>query len=159
MIIHYVDSCAWIKRYCLEVGSEWMNEFFARCPTVGCSALGLIEILSTLARKTKTRELQIVAFHEKSREAQRDFELFYQVYLTPHLLKIARKLSEEHALRGADTVHLASIIFLRNQFAGWKAEVRMVTCDAELCAAARDNGFAVINPEAEVGEKAPRRQP
>ena len=57
---------------------------------MGCSALGLIEILSTLARKKKARELSPAAFREKSREAELEFGLFHQVYLAPHPLKLAR---------------------------------------------------------------------
>ncbi len=61
MTFHYLDSSAWVKRYCLETGSVWIGDFFAQAPAVACSALGLIEVLSTLARKKKARELGLAA--------------------------------------------------------------------------------------------------
>ena len=148
MILHYLDSSAWVKRYCLETGSEWIGNFFAQAPAVACSALGLIEVLSTLARKRKARELGLAACREKSREAERDFALFHQIYLTPELLALACSLAREHALRGADTVHLTSACLLRDRGADGETEVRMITCDAELAAAARTRGMSVLNPEA-----------
>ncbi len=150
MTLHYLDSSAWVKRYCLETGSEWIGDFFAQAPAVVCSALGMIEVLSTLARKKKAHELGLEAFREKSREAERDFGLFHRIYLTPELLDLASSLARERALRGADTVHLASACFLRDRIGDGETEVRMITCDGELLAAARNCGFSVINPEDEV---------
>lgn len=120
--------------------------------------MGLIEVLSTLARKRKARELGLAALREKSREAKRDFSLFHQIYLTPELLKLARKLPEKYALRSAGTVHLASIILLRRHVATADMEVRMVTCDTELETATRDSGFIVINPDKEGKQEARQQQ-
>lgn len=159
MIIHYLDPSAWIKRYCLEKGSEAIQDFFDQRPVVACSALGLIEVLSTLARKKKAGEMQEASFREKSREAEHDFALFYALYLTPQLLNLARKLPEQFALRGADTVHLASACFFRNQFVGTETEVRIITSDAELATAAEQSGFIVINPERDAIERIRRVEP
>jgi len=51
MILYYLDASAWIKRYCAEEGTTNVARLFDAGPAIACSALGLVEVLSTLARK------------------------------------------------------------------------------------------------------------
>ena len=147
MKVFYLDSSAWIKRFCLEKGSDRVAEFFAGGPAVGCSALGLLEVLCTLVRKTKAGEMDAGDVAAKCREAERDFELFYQVYLTPALLGRARVCARRYALRGADTLHLASCLEMRQRLAVKHGTVTMVSSDGELLAGARRCGIETADPE------------
>jgi predicted nucleic acid-binding protein len=149
MKVFYVDSSAWIKRFCLEDGSDRVARFFAAGPTVGCSALGLVEVLCTLTRKEKAGEMDGSDVTTKCREAERDFSLFYKVFLTPALLRDANVCARRHALRGADTVHLASCLEWRRRMAPRGAVVAMVSCDAELLDGARQCGMETYDPEVE----------
>jgi predicted nucleic acid-binding protein len=147
MILYYLDASAWIKRYCLESGSAWVADFFAESPAIGCSALGLVEVLCTFARKRNAREMKAQHSRSKSREAKEDFRRFYRVFLTPEILKTSLPLPQTHGLRGADTVHLASALHLRGMKTPPPSEVRFVTGDRELAVAARACGFEVFQPE------------
>ena len=57
MILYYLDASAWIKRYCAEEGTGRVAELFAAGAPIACAALGLVEVLSTLARKGKAGDL------------------------------------------------------------------------------------------------------
>ena len=146
MIFYYLDSSAWIKRYCLEDGSQWVADFFASGPAIACSALGLIEVLCTFARKHKANELSVLDCRKKSREARRDFALFHRIFFTEGLLDVTADLSEIHALRGADTVHLSAALYLRDKMSVVGAEVKMVTADNELATAAKRVELDVFYP-------------
>ena len=149
MILYYLDASAWIKRYCVEDGTTKVGELFAAGAAIGCSALGLVEVLSTLTRKSEAGELLLAESPEKCREAERDFGLFHKVFLTPALLKRACDCARRYRLRGADTVHLASCLELKRSNWGGDVEMVMVSSDTELLAGAKASGLATRNPEKE----------
>jgi uncharacterized protein len=147
MILYYLDASAWIKRYCAEEGTAAVAEFFARGPAIGCAALGLVEVLSTLVRKTRAGDLRTAEMRAKCREAERDFGLFHTVFLTPALLARACKCAQRYGLRGADSVHLASCLELKRLDWGEDTEVVMVSSDTELLAGAAEARLVTRNPE------------
>jgi len=152
MTIYYLDSSAWIKRYCVEQGSERIAGFFGAGPAIGCAALGLVEVLATLVRKAKAREIAAMHMHVKCREAERDFALFHKVFLTPDLLRRACECAYRYGLRGADTVHLASCLDLRDRLG--RPQIVLVSSDSELLTGARQCGIPAVDPEKdEIGER------
>lgn len=146
MILYYLDASAWIKRYCAEDGTERVADLFAAGPAIGCSALGLVEVLATLARKGKATEMSTSDVKTKCREAERDFGLFHKVFLTAALLRRACTCARRHGLRGSDTVHLASCLALRDMDWGGELDMVMVSADAELLAGAAAAGVTTRNP-------------
>jgi hypothetical protein len=60
----------------------------------------------------------------------------YVVEVTSRLVKMAAELAEEFSLRGYDSIHLASAIFM-------KADV-FASSDESLCAAAQASGFHIV---------------
>ena len=146
MILYYLDASAWIKRYCQEDGSAWIADFFADGPAIACSALGFIEVLCTFGRKKKAGEMTARQCREKGREAERDFNLFYRTFLTAEILETARVLPARCALRGSDTVHLASALYVRKSGVIQAEEVKFVASDDELATEAEKNGFHVLKP-------------
>lgn len=57
MIFYYLDASAWVKRYYQETGTSWVQKLFADNVTMACASLGLVEVMATLARKAKAREI------------------------------------------------------------------------------------------------------
>jgi predicted nucleic acid-binding protein len=147
--VYYLDASAWIKRYCAEEGTAAVADFFGRSPAIACAALGLVEVLSTLARKAKAGEMRTADLRIKCREAERDFGLFHKVFLTPALLGRACRCAQRYGLRGADTVHLASCLELKRLNWGVETEVVMVSSDAELLAGAAEADLVTRDPETE----------
>ncbi|MDH3604096.1 MAG: hypothetical protein OEU26_31190 [Candidatus Tectomicrobia bacterium] len=62
MIFYYLDASAWVKRYYQESRTAWVQDLFARNQTIASASLSLIEVMATLARKAKGREIDASMF-------------------------------------------------------------------------------------------------
>ena len=74
---------------------------------------------------------------------RRDFNAFYQVKLDDAVLLRAESLVINRRIRGADCIHLASALHLRESLG---MPVTVITSDAELLAAATAEGFNTLDP-------------
>lgn len=106
MIFFYLDASAWVKRYCQEAGTAWVQDLFAQNRTIACASLGLVEVMATLARKRKAQKIGLSSLEQKTHELEEDWERFIQVQLTAEAMVLAKELAREMALRGADAIHL-----------------------------------------------------
>jgi predicted nucleic acid-binding protein len=145
VIFYYLDASAWVKRYYQETGTAWVQELFARNPALACAALGLVEVMATLARKKKAGEIAVAGFAQKTQELEADWEDFIQVQTTAEVTERAKTLAKEMALRGADAVHLASALILQDRFTEEDSLI-FVTSDKELKEAAQQSGLTTIDP-------------
>jgi len=156
MIVYYLDSSAWVKRYCQEPGSAWVTRLFAQTPTLACSTLGVIEVTAALSRKAKAGELDAAACQAKLALAGRDWAGFMALELTAEILERARQAACDRALRAADAIHLAATLVLRSDFAEPGDGVVLITSDHELGSAALAEGIPVVDPvDAEGADAAP----
>ena len=130
-----------------EPGTQWVQELFAQNPTIACASLGLIEVMATLARKRKARDIDLLSFEQKVQELEEDWVRFIQIQLTIETMDLAKDLAKNMALRGADAVHLASALVLQRRFANAEDRLVFVASDRELKDAAQSSGLAVIDPE------------
>ena len=106
-----------------------MQELFAQNPTIACASLGLIEVMATLARKRKARDIDLLSFEQKVQELEEDWVHFIQIQLTTETMDLAEDLARNMAMRGTDAVHLASAFVLQRCFAD--AEDRLVFVDSD----------------------------
>jgi predicted nucleic acid-binding protein len=146
MTFYYLDASAWVKRYAKEVGANWMQSLFDQRPLMASASLGLVEVMATLARKQKARELAAAQFAQKTQTLERDWDRFIQIHFTPEAVYLASESARKLALRGADAVHLAAGLLLQQRFAQDDDQVIFVTSDRELKTAAQASGLAVIDP-------------
>jgi len=149
VIFYYLDANAWVKRYCKERGTAWVQGLLERNPAMACASLGLIEVMGTLARKKKAGEMDTLAFERNSRDLLDDWQGFMEIQLIPEAVDIARDLARDRALRGADAVRLASALLMQRRFADEDDRLVLVTSDHELKTAAESSGLTVIDPEAQ----------
>ena len=54
------------------------EELFAQNPTMACASLGLIEVVATLARKRKARDIDLLSFEQKMQALEEDWGRFIQ---------------------------------------------------------------------------------
>ena len=149
MIFYYLDASAWVKRYYHESGTIWVQSLFEHSQMFACASLGLVEVMATLARKCKAREIERPLFEQKVRELEEDWGNFICVQLTTEVVNMGKELAKELALRGADAVHLASALLLQDRFAEEDDQLILVTSDHELRDAAQGSGITVIDPDEE----------
>lgn len=146
MIFYYLDASAWVKRYHQEVGTLWVRDLFGKKPFLACGSIGVVEVTATLARKQKTNAFSPSELAEKLQDLAGHWESFIQIHLFPEALALALDVAHKLALRGADAVHLASVLILQQRFAEANDQVILVASDRELKAAAQASGLAVIDP-------------
>jgi uncharacterized protein len=157
VIFYYLDASVWVKRYYRERGTSWVQKLFADNVTMACASLGLVEVVATLARKAKAREIGRALLTRKVRDLEEDWERFIQIHLTAEAVNRAKDAARHQALRGADAVHLASALLLQSRFVEQEDRLVFVASDRELKGAAQVSGLEVIDPEEQ--ERAATPQP
>ena len=147
MMLHYLDSSAWVKRYFEEGGSDWIDGPFEEDHLLSCSTLGLIEVRATAARKCAAGAIDAAGFAETKRWLLDEWGGFLWVGLAPEVVERSLAVASAFALRGSDSVHLASALQLRDDLAIDAGEFALVTSDQELKSAAMKAGLAVVDPQ------------
>ncbi|MDX6342866.1 MAG: uncharacterized protein QOH87_3004 [Trebonia sp.] len=106
----YFDSSALVKLVIEEPGSPLVAELWDACDSALSSRLAYPEVRAALAASARNHELG----DDELRDAERAWEEFWaatrKVELTADVEQRAGQLARSHALRGADAVHLASVL-------------------------------------------------
>ena len=118
-------------------------------PLVASAALGVTEILSTVVRTSRAGELSETERDEIVDHVWSEFDAFAHVYHTDPIMKQAKAVALRFGLRGADTVHLASALWLENHAPPGIDLVTMITSDRELAEASEQAGLPVFDPTRE----------
>jgi uncharacterized protein len=154
----YVDSSALLKHYVQEVGTDALKaklqEHSRYTPGVLISDIGYAEVLATLARRL--RETPLLIAETKRLEAEFQYDWLFRltrVELDVGVLGFIHDLVHKYPLRGADAIHLASALWLRDtlklntnmRLAG--GPLIFATSDNQLKNAARMVGLDVFDPE------------
>jgi predicted nucleic acid-binding protein len=146
MTLHYLDSSAWVKRYFEEPGSDWVDTLFEENHILSSSTLGLIEVTATAARKCGAGS-NAVRLAEIQKDLLDDWGHFLWVDLASEVVERSVAVALALALRGSDSVHLASALQLRDDLGVNVNEFTFVTSDHELKAAALKSGLTVLDPQ------------
>jgi predicted nucleic acid-binding protein len=131
----YLDTSSLVKLYVAESGSDSVRAHVDRATIVATSMMAYPETRAALARRRRERALRPVAFAGAKRKFEEDWPKYLAVQLTDALCREAGDLAERYALRGYDSVHLASFIEVARQ-AGI-AETEFSSFDDRLNRAAR----------------------
>lgn len=127
MAIVYFDSSAFVKLVVEEDGSELAAALWDGCDAAVSSRLAYPEVRAALAAAGRDHRLHI----EDQRRAEDTWEEFWAatraVELTESITMHAGELAGVHALRGADAVHLASVLAIgaaETLLAAWDKRLR-----------------------------------
>jgi predicted nucleic acid-binding protein len=133
--IVYFDSSAWVKLLVEEEGSDLAATLWDGCDAATSSRLAYPEVVAALAAAVRARRLEPAA----ERQAAATWEDFWSetrvVELTAAVAARAGVPAREHALRGADAVHLSSALAIGS------GVVLLATWDARLRAGAAASGL------------------
>jgi predicted nucleic acid-binding protein len=143
-LILFLDTSAFVKLYIAEPGSERMRETVGREGSVAASALAFAEIHATFARRRREELLLAPELEQIRRAFAADWEQLLQMPVGTAVLKTVPWLCERHPLRGADAVHLASALLLREE----GLEVTFACSDRPLLGAAAAEGLTTFDPVA-----------
>lgn len=145
-MILFADTSALIKLYIEETGSEGMAERSRRA-SMALSVLAYAEVYATFARRLRESLLTDEEHGAVTESFERDWQSAVLVSLRPALMGRIPRLVREHPLRGADAVHLASALLLRE--AG--LELTFAVADGRLAEAAGKEGLETFDPERSEG--------
>lgn len=140
----YFDSSALVKKYVRETGSDTVLDLVNQTSLRATAKLAWPEILSGLRRKRRENGITEKDYQKAVDVFVADWESFLIVEFQDELLPVMRNLAEKHMLKGADLVHLASVLWLQKAA---QAEMSLAASDTQLLRAAKAEGLDVINPE------------
>lgn len=135
--IIYFDSSAFVKLLAEESGSDLAAELWDGCDAALASRLAYPEVRAALAASARNHDLtQTDLTH-----AEKDWDSYWAatrpVELTTAVERHAGQLARDHALRGADAVHLASALAIGDP------ELIVAVWDRRLHAGAQASGCRV----------------
>jgi uncharacterized protein len=140
----YADSSVIVKRYYQETGSERVRERLTGSERVFTSRLAFAEVYAALARKRRERTVTEAAYRQAASAFEADWPAYDQIALDGTTLAAVSRLVRQYPLRGADAVHLAAAVWLR-EHAGDPLE--LWASDDRLLEAARRERLTAVNPE------------
>lgn len=141
-MILFVDTSVLVKLYIAEPGSERMREAVKQEEPIAASTLAFAEIHAAFARRRREGLLMAPEFEEIRSRLADDWEELMQIPVGTEILTLIPGLCERHPLRGADAVHLASALLLRQE----GLEIRFACSDGGLLGAAAKEGLAIFDP-------------
>jgi len=153
----YLDTSALIKQYVREPGTERISarlqEEFVTGRSVFTSVLAFAEVHAALVQRRNDKSLSNRTFLLCRRNFETDWQSSFSVVaLDSSVLLIVREVVELN-LKGADAVHLASAVWLRDSVALGAlpdvnaGSVTFATSDKKLAKAALTKKLSVFIPE------------
>ena len=142
-MIYYLDSSALVKRYAAETGSDRITTLVEGDEKIAVSWLAVPETLSAVARRAKGGSISPEDLASIRGQLSRDMQRFMIVDVCGAPVEGIEALIGRHALRGADSIHLSTALWLRK---ATKSPVVFVASDNELLTAARSERLKTLNP-------------
>lgn len=109
-MIVYLDTSSLIKLYVEENGSRDIEALVARASLVCTSVITYPEARSALARLRREGNLTPEEYALSKANLEEDWPEYLVIEVTPDVWQTAGDLAEKHALRGFDSLHLASFL-------------------------------------------------
>jgi predicted nucleic acid-binding protein len=134
-LILYLDTSSLVKLYVEERGSADIEHLVGEA-SLGCtSVIAYAEARSALARICRQGSLTAEEHSVAKADLDRDWPRYLSLDVTPEVWRTAGDLAEKHSLRGFDSLHLASFLYLASANLG--EPVQFSSFDGRLNDAAR----------------------
>ncbi|HSG40790.1 MAG TPA: type II toxin-antitoxin system VapC family toxin [Thermoanaerobaculia bacterium] len=111
-MILYLDTSSLVKLYVEEEGSGEIRALVDEADIVSTSVLAYPESYSAFARQQREGGLTIEEYWRAKADLARDWPTFLRIDVTEPIYRHAGELAGLHALRGFDSLHLASYLAL-----------------------------------------------
>jgi len=140
-LILYLDTSAWVKLYVSEAGSKELRAHTAKAKALAASVVAYPEARAAFAR-LKAQGISTAAKHQQRlAQLNLDWANLLRIELVPAVVRSAGDLAEVYGLRGFDSIHLASALWLQEK-AGMP--LHFAVFDQRLRAAAEQAGLTVV---------------
>jgi uncharacterized protein len=135
-LILYLDTSSLVKLYVEESGSTEVERLVLEASLVCTSVVAYAEARSALARLCREGGLTTDEHAVTKVELERDWPHYLALEVTPEIWRAAGDLAEKYALRGFDSLHLATFLYLARADLG--EPVQFSSFDDRLNGAARN---------------------
>jgi predicted nucleic acid-binding protein len=106
----YLDTSSLVKLYVNETGSDEVRQDLSDATAVATSAVAYPEARAAFAKRRRERAMTPSTYRLIIRDFEADWSAYVVVEPTMELVRQAGELAERYALRGFDSVHLASYL-------------------------------------------------
>lgn len=137
MAIVYFDASALVKLVVEEEGSELAAQLWDGCDAAVASRLAYVEVCAALAAANRNHQLADGDLRASLVDWEAYWDAVRPVELTAAVQESAGRLAREHALRGADAIHLASALAITDP------DLVVAVWDRRLASAAGELSLAV----------------
>ena len=152
--MRFWDTSALLPLLVDEPARERLLALYQEDPQIVAWWSAPVEIASAIARRERERVISADDADAVLKAAKRLAGAWHEVIPNDAIRRTAERLLRVHALRAADSLQLAAALIAANHD---PATLEMVCFDSRLAAAARREGFSVIDAvretEAEAGRK------
>ena len=139
-MILYLDTSAWVKLYVREPGSKELRAHAIKAEAMAVSVVAYPEARAAFAR-LKSQGISTEAKHQQRlAQLNLDWGNLLHIELVPAVVRAAGDLAEIYGLRGFDSIHLASALWLKEKTS---MPLHFAVFDQRLRAAAERAGLMV----------------
>ncbi len=150
-MIVYLDTSALVKLYAAEAdGRELVRRAVEESERIATSTVAYAEARAGLARKQREGIFTVDDLRRAVSDLNEDWPTYARLNVSNLVAHQAGELAERHALRGYDSIHLASAVRLSERF----EDLRFLVFDDRLNDAARSTDLAVYGDESRAGREA-----
>jgi len=112
-LILYLDTSALVKLYVREAGSTALRAHAAKAGALATSVVAYAEARAAFARLKQSGASSDAMHQQRLQQFGQDWDALLRVELAPDVLRSAGDLAEIYSLRGFDSIHLASALWLK----------------------------------------------
>ena len=140
-MIVYFDASALVPLYVRDRASAAASRARQSADGVATSLLSYAEVLAAMDQLRRRRSVSAPGHRLAVSRFLADWPTFHRVALVSRLLGDVRRLVEDHPLKGADAVQLASALFVSHGARAAGIAFTLACDDGTLTAAARREGL------------------
>jgi uncharacterized protein len=114
-MIAYLDTSSLVKLYVQEDGSSKIETLVRDSEVTATSIIAYAEARAAFARRFREKAFTPKEHNRIKESLDKDWNNFLILSVTGDMIRLAGDLAEKHALRGFDSIHLASALTLRRE--------------------------------------------
>jgi len=114
-MIVYLDTSSLVKLYVEEDGSSKVDALVRSSEVTATSLVAYAEARAAFARRFRERAFTAKEHNRIKEFFEKDWSNYLSLSVTADIIRLAGDLAEKHALRGFDSIHLASALTLRRE--------------------------------------------
>ena len=114
-MIVYLDTSSLVKLYVEEDESSKVDALVKSSEITATSLVAYAEARAAFARRFREKAFTTDEYNHLKEFFDKDWSRYLILSVTGDMIRLAGDLAEKHALRGFDSIHLASALTLRQE--------------------------------------------